>query len=161
MRLKIIGAVTLFSILVIGIYFVFNSNKNSIPVTFETFELLEKRNAQGLGYPEDNEKYFLVTSYTDKEKAELTIDSFVCQQMKDIGHFNDIENTIRWKLYFFRKTKITNSNHLKDLPKDLFRYSLQNDLICKYEFDEKGKAMIYYFKEQEYKKIVSEFSCFQ
>ncbi|WP_421945961.1 hypothetical protein [Pedobacter sp.] len=71
--------------------------------------------------------HYVVQNYQSKNKSEHQIDSFVntfiSKIPKGIMHYN---------LVFYKESSKTNVKHLKVHPRDLVRYSQDNDLIYIY-----------------------------
>ena len=70
---------------------------------------------------------FIVENYRDNDASSESIDSFV--NAKVDTNFMNYENYI---LVFYKSSDKTNIEHLKEDPKDLDRYSQQNDWIYTY-----------------------------
>lgn len=80
--------------------------------------------------------YYLVENYTDTRSNDSVVDAFTCNQFdSNYSIYND------YNIVFFRKTSITNADHLRENPKDLDRHSLQKDIILQYLWSN-GKFML-------------------
>ena len=134
------------------------SLRNQSEIKFESFELMEKRDVEGFGYPKENEKWFLVSNFRNSRNHLSQIDSFVCTMLTPNVIDLEISESER-KVYFFKKTSITNSTYLSKYPNQFFRHSMIEDLICEYRFNSSGIAQIIYFKKGNYDLIVSDFHC--
>lgn len=134
------------------------SIRNKSKINFESFELMEKRDVEGFGYPKENEKWYLVSNFRNIPNHISQIDSFVCTKLPPNVIDLEISENER-KVYFFKKTSITNSTYLRKNPNQFFRHSMIEDLICEYRFNPSGIAQIIYYKDGRYGSIVSDFHC--
>jgi hypothetical protein len=79
---------------------------------------------------------FTIINYENNPKNNLLIDNFVCQKKDSMFKLSD-----QFDIQFFKKSKITNSKHLSEVqPRDLDRYSFENDFLFNYSFYNKLKS---------------------
>ncbi|WP_410220775.1 hypothetical protein [Pedobacter sp.] len=71
---------------------------------------------------------FIVKDYSNSEEAKKAIDAFAMEQVKNS------EKGITYLLVFYKYSEITNVNHLKAYPRDIDRYSQDNDMIFTYRW---------------------------
>ena len=85
----------------------------------------------------------------DKNVRPYSIDTLISNFVKNIkdsirGEYDQISFT------FYKESNVTNENHLKENPRDLDRYSQQNDMIWMYNWQKKtNKIVAYKFKDGE------------
>jgi hypothetical protein len=70
---------------------------------------------------------FLVTNFKDNKQSERLIDSFVTKNKAA-----DFNSYTQYEMLFYKQSEITNPNHIKENPRDLDRYSQNNDWIYQY-----------------------------
>lgn len=79
----------------------------------------------------------IVNNYQSRDEIKKAIDSFAFAKAKNYKDgFNDV------LLIFYKASKITNKAHLKENPRDLDRYSENNDMLFTYAWQNgkfKGK----------------------
>gem|GEM_PF-4517257 len=100
----------------------------------------------------------MVSNFRNNPKHTSQIDSFVCTTLEPNVIDLEISESER-KVYFFKKTSVTNSTYLSKYPNQFFRHSTIEDLICEYRFNSSGIAQIIYYKDGKYDLIVSDFHC--
>jgi hypothetical protein len=128
------------------------------PMQFEIFELLEKRDVEGLGHPVENHKWYLVENYKDTPTNHAIIDSFVCTIYNN--YFTNLTGTDDdFSVSFFKKTRKTNSAYLREKPRDFYRHSGIKDYICAYNFYSGDLVYISYYKNGIVEKTFSNFKC--
>jgi hypothetical protein len=74
-------------------------------------------------------EYFLVRNYKNDKTCQNYIDSFVAKNKAA-----DLADYTQYNMIFYKESKITNPTHLKENPRDLDRYSLNNDWIYEYQW---------------------------
>jgi len=86
---------------------------------------------------------FIICSKYKKAKRDTLISQFVQQQLllckEDYSQIN---------FYFYKESSYTNPKHLQEHPRDLDRYSQNNDFIWEYNWLQKGNLLLSY----QYKK---------
>jgi len=70
--------------------------------------------------------YFLVEGYIDSPYCDSVINEFACAHMDSVKAYTD------YYLVYLNKSARTNFKNIKMNPKDLDRYSIQNDLLFQY-----------------------------
>ena len=92
--------------------------------------------------------YFLVSGYSDHEYDYELIEDHVCKLNRD-----SLDNLYRqfWVTYF-RKSKYTNNDNIRDNPKDFFNYSTMEDKIVKYTFIADSLVLRHKYYLKEYPK---------
>jgi len=124
----------------------------------EVFELLETRDVEGLGYPEENHKWFLVKNYKNTPTNHAVIDNFACTIYNN-KKFSFTKVNEEFAISFFRKTRKTNSEYLRENPADFFRYSGIKDYICVYNFFSEDLAYLSYYKNGSVERRYTNFKC--
>ncbi len=81
---------------------------------------------------------YLMNGYKNTQSNEITIDSFVCKVQDSL-----LNQYGEYHILFYRESKITNNEHILNRPRDLFRYSQENDLLFEYIWRE-GEFMSKY-----------------
>lgn len=79
-------------------------------------------------YKTDN---YLITGYDGSIELDRRIDQFVCTN-RDIS----ISNYAEYFICFYKKSKVTNTENIKNNPRDLARHSQQEDLLFVYKWRE-------------------------
>ena len=75
-------------------------------------------------------KHYLVSGYQDDSETEKKIDILVCEGIDSVESiYGD------YSIYFFKESKITNNANLYLNPRDLARYSQDNDYIYLYRWN--------------------------
>jgi len=75
------------------------------------------------------EVYFIVSGYNDNSEYENTIDSVVCNYVRD-----SVMQYTYYTVLMLRKSEKSNQEYLDRVPRDLDRYSLDKDILFKYSF---------------------------
>jgi len=109
---------------------------NQKPLTTDIIELESfKRFVTLDGKPSIN-LTFLVRSQIKKSMIDSTISKFVRQNIDAFStEFSQIG------LSFYKESKITNEKNLRDNPRDLDRYSQENDLLWVYNWNKEKSFM--------------------
>jgi hypothetical protein len=69
-------------------------------------------------------EYFIANHFDYSKEATESLDQWVQKnKAADAGNF------IQYTVYVYKKSSVTNEEHLKENPRDLDRYSLDNDWI--------------------------------
>ena len=76
--------------------------------------------------------HYFVTGFENYEKDINKIDSFICTKSNETDSI--IKKIDTYQIWFFKKSDITNNEHLKAQERDLERYSKQVDLLCIYQW---------------------------
>lgn len=84
----------------------------------------------------DKRLNFIIVDYSDNKKTTLLIDSFALKTAGD-----DFKNYTNYSLTFYKYSNITNIEHLKANPRDIDRYSQDNDMIFDYNWSD-GKFLL-------------------
>jgi hypothetical protein len=87
-------------------------------------------------------EHYIVSNYKDSK----AVDSLIA----DFADKNSQNNCLMYNSYtmlFYKKSSITNKMHLENSPKDLDRYSQNNDLLYVFSWWDKGKK----YSKQKYK----------
>jgi|GEM_PF-3157832 len=77
----------------------------------------------------DKEVYFIVSGCRENRNCENTIDSFVCNYVRD-----SVMQYTYYTVLMLRKSEKSNQEYLDRVPRDLDRYSLDKDILFKYSF---------------------------
>ncbi len=73
--------------------------------------------------------FYLVDKFMDNQNSDRLFNEFTCKNIdSDLNFYSD------YYIYYFKKSKITNSQHLNSFPRDFDRYTLQNDLLYIYRW---------------------------
>ncbi|MCC6723246.1 MAG: hypothetical protein IT258_01960, partial [Saprospiraceae bacterium] len=72
---------------------------------------------------------FLLSGYYNSPVVEAEIDSFVC-----IRKDSFINNFVQYTMLFYKRSSVTNVKHLVSHPRDLVRYSQNNDMLYEYSW---------------------------
>lgn len=94
----------------------------NIELTFVRMDSLEPADTK-----DTNIDRYIVSGFRKSKRNYTLIDSFVCENIDT--------NKIKYRDYFilfFRKSKKTSNEYLKKVPREFYRYSLDNDIICSY-----------------------------
>lgn len=83
--------------------------------------------------------HFIIKGYKDNSETLRSIDSFVNNNK---GKMPD-DNT-QYDMIFYKESSITNIGHLTANPRDLDRYSQNNDMIYDYNWTNNGKLFTRY-----------------
>lgn len=75
-------------------------------------------------------QYFTVTNYFDDNETDLLVMNFIKGFKKNLS-----KNIDQWNISFYKESKITNTKNLLSNPRDLDRYSQENDLIYTFSGD--------------------------
>ncbi len=108
----------------------------------------------GTGKPFSKSDNYLVTGFDDFGLNTPQIDSFVCSKLTEVDSILMIFS--HYHISFFKKTSITNNEHMKDHERDLVRYSMDFDFIYSYQWNEGGFLGRY---DKEYKHVINELIC--
>lgn len=93
-------------------------------ITISKFDLLSHVSSQEYKGEtiKDKYNYYLVENYKDNSDCDSAIVNFVKAQKRDTAYKSEY-------FTFYRLSDITNEAHLKENPRDLDRYSADNDLL--------------------------------
>jgi hypothetical protein len=75
---------------------------------------------------------YLIEGYQNTALFEEQIDSFVCSIQDSTWLLYDECNIL-----FYKKSKYTNNEHIQEAPRDLYRYSQDNDFLYQYRWSTK------------------------
>lgn len=92
-------------------------------------------------------EYYIISNYKDSKEIDSLVTDFVLK--------NNQNNFLRYDSYnmlFYKKSHISNKTHLEDSPRDLDRYSQDNDWV--YDFSWRGKRKEYVISKYKNGKIV-------
>jgi len=106
-------------------------------------------------YSDDIKEFFyLVEGFNYSENQIDSITSFVCSSL-DSNFYK--YNTFGFG--FYKKSKITNNEHIKKNPKDFFRHSTEHDILLQFTFTKSGTRSLGIYKNSQYPKKTVRFEC--
>jgi hypothetical protein len=97
---------------------------------------------------------YIVIGFESHEKNIAQIDSFICLKSYEIDLISKKYNN--YHISIFKKSKITNNEHIQKFERDFVRYSVQNDLICTYSWS-RGNFLQRY--DPQYKYVLDKLIC--
>lgn len=118
--------------LLISLFFFLSCQQNK-EITFEPFYVVNFYDSIEI----ENKKYlkkriaYLIENYQETLESEMKIDSFVCLNIDPLKKYLDY-----YSILIYKKSKITNNDHIKADPKDIDRYSQENDLLYIYDWSD-------------------------
>ena len=71
--------------------------------------------------------YYIVTGYKKSKNQINTLDSFACELLKGVDY-----KFVERNIHFYSKSNITNNAYILENPRELVRYSYENDFEFKY-----------------------------
>ena len=95
----------------------------------ESFSAVNKPNRCDTSYYGNvfYDDYYLVAGFKKSKNQINTLDSFACELLKGIDY-----KFVERRIYFYSKSDITNNAYILANPRELVRYSYENDFEFEY-----------------------------
>jgi hypothetical protein len=92
---------------------------------------------------------YLISGYEDSQEFEIKLDSFAC-------NFKDSTYTKydQYSKIFYKKSEFTNNEHIQKNPRDIDRYSQENDLQYSYTWHKGQFIGKLHHKRAVYSKVL-------
>lgn len=104
--------------------------------------------------PNTESFYFLVSGYNHTQYQIDSITNFVCSSLD-----SSFYKYHTFGFGFYKKSKITNNEHIEKNPKDFFRHSTEHDLLLQFTFTKSGTRSLGIYKNAQYPKKTVRFEC--
>jgi hypothetical protein len=139
----------------VAILFCQNNKREKFQITpFTAVNYVDSTLYEGSTKPFAKNDFYLLVGYKNHEENIAQIDSFVCCKSTEIDSILKIFTN--YSMYFFKKSTITNNEHIKANERDFVRHSMQFDYLYSYQWNQNGFSGSH---DKEYKHVVSELKC--